>query len=120
MYMEAYGGATSVAENIIKKVAHTAIANKIADEKLDKAAISKDGVSPENSEGVGSQANPNIVRDMERISSQKAMESLNSKIENLKARNWYLEDLANNKQKEIDSMNQQIGEINTMVKGLIK
>lgn len=101
MYMEAYGGATSVAEGIIKKVAHTVIANKIADEKIAKSkenetqwneqAVSEGGISPESG-GVGSKADPNVVRDMEKISSQKAMESLNSKIENLQARNIYLED----------------------------
>lgn len=116
MYMEAYGNVGSVADNIIKSAAHTLIANKIADEKIEKANQEKAmkqaqkksfegepqidvnntnsdvGVSSQNSGGVGSMADPTIVRDMNAVSRQKAMESLNQKIEDLQARNIYLED----------------------------
>lgn len=112
MYMESYGGATSVAEGIIKKAVTTKVGLDEAKAKLEKKeqeklaksnsfegepqmkpneAVSEGGISPITS-GVGEKVNPAIVRDMERYSQQKAIESLNSKIENLQARNIYLED----------------------------
>ena len=104
MYMEAYGGATSVAEGIIKKALGSLAAKKELEESQKKKsiegetqwseqAVSEDGISPQSNEGgIGSKADPNVVKDMEKISSQKAIESLNAKIENLQSRNLYLED----------------------------
>lgn len=105
MYMEAYGNVGSVADNIIKSVAHTAIGYKMAKEvaretkedeptkeaQWSEQANSDVGVSSQKGGGVGSMADPNTVRDMNAVSRQKAMESLNQKIEDLQARNIYLE-----------------------------
>lgn len=112
MYMEAYGGATSVAEGIIKKAVTTKVGIDEAEAKLAKKKSfegepqmtfdktdSEAGISPNNDGGVGSKADPNIVKEMqdyEKMTQMKAMESLNSKIENLQARNIYLEGLQAN------------------------
>ena len=100
MYMEAYGGATSVAEGIIKKAIGSLTAKTELQKSQEKSfegepqmtqnAVSEGGVSPKSG-GVGSMADPNVVRDMEKVSQQKAIESLNSKIEALQSRNIYLE-----------------------------
>ena len=127
MYMEAYGNVGSIADNIIKKVATAYVGNKVADEKIEKTkgpqwsenAISKDGVSPKSG-GVGSMADPNTKMEMDKVSSQKARESLMSKIESLQGRNIYLQELADNRQKQIDTMNKDIGDINKALKGMIK
>lgn len=105
MYMEAYGNVGSVADNIIKNVAHTVIGYKMAKDVARETrepqqevqmspeqANSDVGVSSQNNGGVGSMADPNIARDMNALSRQKAMDSLNQKIEDLQARNIYLED----------------------------
>ena len=105
MYMEAYGNVGSVADNIIKSVAHTVIGYKMAKDVAKETrepqqevqmsseqANSDVGVSSQNNGGVGSMADPNIVRDMNTVSRQKAEESLRQKIEDLQARNIYLED----------------------------
>lgn len=105
MYMEAYGNVGSVADNIIKSVAHTVIGYKMAKNVAqetrepqpevqwsEKQANSDVGVSSQNSGWVGSMADPNIVRDMNAVSRQKAEESLRQKIEDLQSRNLYLED----------------------------
>lgn len=105
MYMEAYGNVGSVADNIIKSVAHTVIGYKMAKsvaqetrEPQQEVQMSPEqtnsdvGVSSQNSGGVGSMADPNIVRDMNAVSRQKAVDSLHQKIEDLEARRIYLED----------------------------
>lgn len=131
MYMEAYGNVGSVAEGIIKKAAGTYFGKKIAKETINESknpfegepqmnenATSESGVSP--SEGVGSKANPDTKMEMEAVSRQKAMESLNSKIENLQGRNIYLQELADSRQAQIDKMNKDIGDVNIMLKGMVK
>lgn len=105
MYMEAYGNVGSVADKIINTAIHSVIGMKMAKEVAGKEnsfegepqvdvnnANSDVGVSSQNSGGVGAMADPNIVRDMNAVSRQKAMDSLHQKIEDLQARNIYLED----------------------------
>ena len=136
MYMEAYGNVGSVADSIIKKSIEAGFTRKMAKEDLKDAAketkpaeakpknqdvqwsenaISNDGVSPK-SEGVGSQANPNT----DEISQAKAQESLRSQIKAVQERNNYLQELADSRKRQIDAMNKDIGDINNVLKGMIK
>ena len=139
MYMEAYGNVGSVADSIIKKSIEAGFGRKMAKEDLKEAAketkpaeakpknqdvqwsenaISNDGVSP--SGGVGSKADPNTKKEMDAVSQIKAQESLRSQLEAIQGRNIYLQELANNRQKQIEAMNKDIGEINNALKGMIK
>ena len=121
MYMEAYGGATSIAEGIIKK----ALGSLAAKKELEKAksfegepqidskkAVSEGGISPQSSGGVGSKADPNIVREMKNFEAQsrlKAMESLNSKLESLEGQRIYQQSLIEQKQKENEELQDKLG-----------
>ena len=134
MYMEAYGNVGSVADSIIKKSIEAGFTRKMAKEDLKEAAketkqknqdvqwsenaISNDGVSP--SGGVGSKADPDTKKEMDAVSQMKAQESLRSQLEAIQGRNIYLQELANNRQKQIEAMNKDIGEINNALKGMIK
>lgn len=128
MYMEAYGNVGSVADSIIKKSIEGGFGRKMAKEDVKEAttkdpqwnenAVSVDGVSP--SGGVGSKADPNTKREMDAVSQLKAQESLRSQLEAVQGRNIYLQELADNRQKQIDTMNKDIGEINNALKGMVK
>ena len=134
MYMEAYGNVGSVADSIIKKSIEAGFGRKMAKEDLKEAAketkqknqdvqwnesaISNDGVSP--SGGVGSKADPDTKKELDAVSQMKAQESLRSQLEAIQGRNIYLQELANNRQKQIEAMHKDIGEINNALKGMIK
>ena len=128
MYMEAYGNVGSVADSIIKKSIEAGFTRKMAKEDIKEAtgketqwnenAISNDGVSP--SGGVGSKADPDTKKEMDAVSQMKAQESLRSQLEAIQGRNIYLQELANNRQKQIEAMHKDIGEINNALKGMIK
>lgn len=104
MYMEAYGNVGSVADSIIKQSAHTLIGMKMAKEVAKETKAPEQGVQwseesansdvgvPSRGGGVGSMADPNTVRDMNAVSRQKAMESLQQKIDDLEGRRLYLEE----------------------------
>lgn len=125
MYMEAYGGATSIAEGIIKK----ALSAKVTKDETKKAlknnsfegepqwneqtANSEVGVSPVNNEGgIGSKANPQVVAEMndyESAMKSKAEKSMTSQIEELQARQIYLNNLVGQKEEENQVLNDKLG-----------
>lgn len=126
MYMEAYGGATSIAEGIIKK----ALSAKTTKDETKKAlsknnsfegepqwneqnANSKVGVSPVNNEGgIGSKANPQVVAEMnnyEATMRDKAERSMTSQIEELQAREIYLNSLVGQKKEENQVLENKLG-----------
>jgi hypothetical protein len=121
MYMEAYGGATSIAESIIKR----AVGALTAKDEINKAktnteaqaeqpTISEDGISPKSSGGVGSKADPNIVKsmnDFEAASKIKAMESLNQKIESLEGLRIYQQGLIEQKESENKVLQDKLGRL---------
>lgn len=126
MYMEAYGGATSIAEGIIKK----ALSAKTTKDETKKAlsknnsfegepqwnegnANSEVGVSPVNNEGgIGSKANPQVVAEMnnyEATMRDKAERSMTSQIEELQAREIYLNSLVGQKEEENQVLENKLG-----------
>ena len=126
MYMEAYGGATSIAEGIIKK----ALSAKATKDETKKAlsknnsfegepqwneqnANSEVGVSPVNNEGgIGSKANPQVVAEMnnyEATMRDKAERSMTSQIEELQAREIYLNSLVGQKEEENQVLENKLG-----------
>ena len=116
MYMEAYGSIGNWADSIIKKSITAGFSRKMAKEDLKDAtknqpqwnekAISDDGVSP-NSGGVGSKANPETKMKMDVVSRQKAMESLQSKIENLEGQRIYREELLAQKENDLKDLQEK-------------
>ena len=107
MYMESYGSVGNWADSIINKAIYGSIGKKIAQEELEKQALSKQGISPNDSEGgsnatsqtegVGSQADVN----KELLATQKANKSLEKKIANWKAKAEYKNSLIKLQQKEL-------------------
>lgn len=132
MYMEAYGGATSVAEGIIKK----ALGSMAAKNELKKAeakksqqksfegepqwtpqtAVSEDGISPQSNEKGHDfiQADPNVVKEMnayEDLMRKKAEESMSSKIESLQGQKIYLQNILDAREQENKSLQDKLGRI---------
>ena len=97
MYMEAYGNVGSIADSIIKKSLTALTTQDEAEKMMNEKALSKQGVSP-NEEGGSEQAT--VQPQTDDLASQKAMNSLNKKINDLKARNQYLKTLSNTYRKE--------------------
>lgn len=99
MYMEAYGSVGNWADSIVKKATTEGIYRKIAKEDV-KEVLPKQGVSP-NSEGGSNQATPqaNEVNpnandiNQEMMAKDKAIKSMQRKIETLKAKATYRNDL---------------------------
>ena len=126
MYMEAYGGATSVAEGIIKK----ALGSMVAKDELKKSrkksfegepqwnkkAVSEGGISPESNEGGNGyiKADPNVVRDMnayEDLMRKKAEESMSSKIESLQGQKIYLQNILDAREQENKGLQDKLGRL---------
>lgn len=126
MYMEAYGGATSIAEGIIKKALSAKVTKDETKKALNKnnsfegepqwneqTANSEVGVSPVNNEGgIGSKANPQVVAEMnnyEATMRDKAERSMTSQIEELQAREIYLNSLVGQKEEENKVLENKLG-----------
>ena len=124
MYMEAYGGATSVAEGIIKKALGSLTAKKELEESQKKKsiegetqwseqAVSEGGISPKNNEGgIGSKANPNVVKEMNAYEDkmrQKATESMTSKIESLQGQKIYMQNIMDMQSQENKTLQDKLG-----------
>lgn len=110
MYMEAYGSVGNWADSIIKNTASAIITEKVAKEALSNGQ----GVvgSPQwTEEGVGAKADPSTVQAMNEVSRQKAMNSLNEKIESLESRRIYLEDMLSKKEEENKKMSEKLGRL---------
>lgn len=99
MYMEAFGSVGNWADSIVKKAVTEGIYRKIAKEDV-KEALPKQGVSP-NSEGGSIQATPqaNVVKpqandiNQEMMAKDKAIKSMQKKIDTWKAKATYKNDL---------------------------
>lgn len=108
MYMEAYSSVGNWADSIINKAIYGSIGKKIAQEELEKQALSKQGISPNDSEG-GSNATPQTEQGVgsqadvnkELLATQKANKSLEKKIANWKAKAEYRNSLIKLQQKEL-------------------
>ena len=126
MYMEAYGGATSVAEGIIKKAIGSMTAKKELEKSQKKSfegepqwneqAVSEGGISPESNEkGHGYiKADPNVVRDMnayEDLMRKKAEESMSSKIESLQGQKIYLQNILDAREQENKGLQDKLGRL---------
>lgn len=109
--MEAYGGVASIAENILKKAASIKVAKdeakNIANEtQWNEQALSDKG-SSSNTGAAGSFGPVDTKYAMLERSKQKAMESLNAKIESIKGQNLYLSDLVKNQNEQIEGLSSQ-------------
>ena len=127
MYMEAYGGATSVAEGIIKKAIGSMTAKKELEKSQQKSfegepqwtpqtAVSEDGISPESNEKGQDfiQADPQVVREMnayEDLMKQKANESMISKIESLQGQKIYMQNIIDSQNQENKSLQDKLGRL---------
>ena len=126
MYMEAYGGATSVAEGIIKKAIGSMTAKKELEKSQKKSfegepqwneqAVSEGGISPESNEGGNGyiKADPNVVRDMnayEDLMRKKAEESMSSKIESLQGQKIYLQNILDAREQENKGLQDKLGRL---------
>lgn len=124
MYMEAYGGATSVAEGIIKKALGSLTAKKELEESQKKKsiegetqwseqAVSEGGISPKSNEGgIGSKADPNVVKEMNAYEDkmrQKATESMTSKIESLQGQKIYMQNIMDMQSQENKELQDKLG-----------
>lgn len=109
--MESYGSVGNWADSVINKAVYGAIGKKIAQEEIENQtnnALSKQGISPTNSEG-GSNATPQTEQGVgsqadvnkELLATQKANKSLEKKIANWKAKAEYRNSLIKLQQKEL-------------------
>lgn len=104
MYMEAYGNIGNFADSIMKKSIEAGITRKIAKEDA-KEVLPKQEVSP--SEGGSTQATPQAIQpqadvDNELMAKDKAINSLNKKVANWRAKAEYRNSLVKMQQKEIE------------------
>lgn len=110
MFMEAYGSAGNWADSIIKQAASSIIGEKVAKEALSNGQ-GVDGSPQMNAGGIGAQADPSVVQQMDAVSNQKAMNSLNAKIESLESRRIYLEDMLSKREEENKKMSEKLGRL---------
>ena len=105
MYMEAYGSIGSWADSIMKKSIEAGMTRKIAKEDA-KEVLPKQEVSP--SEGGSVEATPQTTQPQadvnnEMMAKDKAINSLNKKVANWRAKAEYRNSLVKMQQKELDN-----------------